>query len=104
MDELAIEFLMQLLRIPSPTGFEAEGQRFWMDYMRPVSDAVESDAYGTAWAQLAGEGPRIMFASHADEIGFIVKRITKEGFGLRDCAWTPAEHSRRQRASEGVGG
>ena len=92
MDESAIEFLMQLLRIPSPTGFEADGQRFWMQYMRPVSDVVESDAYGTAWAELAGDGPRIMLAAHADEIGFIVKRITKEGFvrvdriGGSDCA------------------
>src|SRR5690606_21854461 len=77
------DFLFDLLRTPSPTGFEVPGQRIWARYVRPLADAVESDAYGSAWATLGGgtEGaPRVMLEAHADEIGFIVKYVTDEGF------------------------
>ncbi len=78
-------FLFDLLNTPSPTGFEVQGQRKWAAYLRPLADRVENDAYGTAWATLEaraakGTPKRIMFEAHADEIGFIVKQVTKEGF------------------------
>jgi endoglucanase len=80
MEDSAIQFLFDLLKRPSPTGFEAEGQRCWLEYLRTCSDATDSDAYGNAWAEVRGSGPRILLAAHADEIGFIVKHITKDGF------------------------
>lgn len=82
MDSSAKTFLLDLLNTPSPTGFELPGQRKWADYIRPSADRVENDAYGTAWATLEGPkgGKRIMLEAHADEIGFIVKQITKDGF------------------------
>ena len=46
-------------------------------------DRVESDAYGNTWATLDGHAAkprRVMLEAHADEIGFIVKHINKEGF------------------------
>ena len=78
-------FLFDLLNTPSPTGFELAGQRKWAAYVRAHADRVENDAYGTAWATLEGRGAqgtpkRIMLEAHADEIGFVVKQITKEGF------------------------
>jgi len=82
MDSSAKSFLIDLLNTPSPTGFEVPGQRKWAHYVRPFVDRVENDAYGTAWASLEGKpgGKRIMLEAHADEIGFIVKQITKDGF------------------------
>jgi len=82
MDDAAKSFLIDLLNTPSPTGFELPGQRAWAAYVRPLVDRVENDAYGTTWATLdAGAGAkRIMLEAHADEIGYIVKQITKEGF------------------------
>jgi putative aminopeptidase FrvX len=77
------KFLFDLLSTPSPTGFEFRGQRKWVDYTRPFSDRVESDAYGTAWATLDGSSKkpkRLMFEAHADEIGYMVKYISKDGF------------------------
>jgi endoglucanase len=57
------------------------GQRKWAGYIRQFADTVDNDAYGNAWAVLEGKkGPKIMLEAHADEIGFIVKHITKEGF------------------------
>jgi endoglucanase len=83
MDAKTKTFLFDLLNTPSPTGWETAGQRVWAGYLRKFADRVENDAYGTAWATLEGGGKkakRIMLEAHADEIGFIIKQITKEGF------------------------
>jgi endoglucanase len=83
MDPSARAFLFDLLQTPSPTGFELAGQRKWAAYLRQYAHRVENDAYGSAWATIEGTHPtprKIMFEAHADEIGFIVKHITKEGF------------------------
>lgn len=76
-------FLLDLLNTPSPTGFEIAGQRKWASYVGQFADQVENDAYGTAWATLKGSdknGRRLMLEAHADEIGYMVKHITEEGF------------------------
>jgi putative aminopeptidase FrvX len=83
MDAKAKAFLFDLLKTPSPTGFELGGQRVWAKYVRQFADRVENDAYGTAWATIKGSAKnprRVMIEAHADEIGFIIKHITKEGF------------------------
>jgi len=75
-------FLFDLLNTPSPTGFEAAGQRKWANHLRPFS-RVESDAYGNAWATIEGteaDAPTLMIEAHADEIGYIVKNVTSEGY------------------------
>jgi putative aminopeptidase FrvX len=79
----AHHFLFDLLSTPSPTGFEVRGQRKWVSYLKPTVDNIDSDAYGSAWATVKGsssKAPTIMFEAHADEIGYMVKHISKEGF------------------------
>ena len=60
------------------------GQRKWVNWTRQFADRVESDAYGSAWATLIGSstdmGHQIMFEAHADEIGYMVKYISSDGF------------------------
>lgn len=78
-------FLYDLLSTPSPTGFEGPGQRKWIEHVSAFADRVENDAYGTAWATLDGKkgklaGPTLMLEAHADEIGYMIKHITKTGF------------------------
>jgi putative aminopeptidase FrvX len=76
-------FLLELLSTPSPTGFEFRGQQKWINYLRPIVDSVETDAYGSAWATIEGSsdhGPTLMLEAHADEIGYMIKYISKEGF------------------------
>ncbi len=83
MDPAAKTFLFDLLSTPSPTGFEMAGQRKWAAYARQFADSVDNDAYGTAWATLKGSGKsevKLMIEAHADEIGFMVKHISAEGF------------------------
>lgn len=83
MDPKAESFLYELLNTPSPTGFEVKGQRVWAHRCRQFADSIESDTYGSAWATVKGSdesAPTIMIEAHADEIGFIVKYITDDGY------------------------
>ena len=85
-DDAATTFLYDLLSTPSPTGFEGPGQRKWAAYASQHSDSIENDAYGTTWATLKAKKPKsgsaltVMLEAHADEIGYMIKHITKEGF------------------------
>jgi Cellulase M and related proteins len=77
------EFLFELLSTPSPTGWEAPGQRVWARRMREIADDVSSDSYGNTWATLRGsadDGFKVMLEAHADEIGLIVNHIDDNGF------------------------
>ena len=83
MTEDAENFLFDLLKTPSPTGFETPGQKKWAGYLRQFADSVESDAYGSAWATLKGsnpDAPTLMLEAHADEIGYMVRHITDDGY------------------------
>ena len=82
MDERRREFLESLLSTPSPSGYETDGQRVWIDYVSEFADEVWTDDYGNAVAvhEGSGDGPEIAFSGHADEIGFIVRDIVDDGF------------------------
>jgi endoglucanase len=75
-------FLESLLSTASPSGYETNGQRVWIDYVSEFADQVTTDDYGNAVAvhEGSGEGPEIAFTGHADEIGFIVRDIDDNGF------------------------
>lgn len=74
-------FLFDLLKTPSPTGFEMPGQKVWAKYVGKFADSVECDAYGSTWATLKGKSDKIvMLEAHADEIGYMIKHINKDGF------------------------
>ncbi len=82
MDDTPREFLQALLSTPSPSGYETDGQRVWIDYVSEFADDVWTDDYGNAVAvhEGSGDGPEIAFTGHADEIGFIVRDIGDNGF------------------------
>jgi putative aminopeptidase FrvX len=80
MDSQRREFLDDLLTTPSPSGYETAGQRVWVDYVSAFADEVRTDEYGNAVATLEGSGPEVAVTGHADEIGFIVRRIDDDGF------------------------
>ena len=43
----SLSFLENYLNNPSPTGFESEGQKLWLDYLKPYIDDYIVDTYGT---------------------------------------------------------
>ncbi|MFB6074409.1 MAG: M20/M25/M40 family metallo-hydrolase [Haloarculaceae archaeon] len=81
MDERRRAFLEDLLGEATPSGYETAGQRVWIDYVEEYADEVRVDDYGNAVAVLEGESDTsVALAGHGDEIGFIVRDLTEEGF------------------------
>ena len=82
MDKSSQKFLEKLLITPSPTGYEAEGQKVWMKYVDQYADKTESDAYGSAIGRIEmnADVMTVMLEAHADEIGMVVQHITDDGF------------------------
>jgi putative aminopeptidase FrvX len=75
------KFLFQYLNNASPTGFEAPGQKIWLDYLRPYVDEVHLDTYGTAYCVInPGKPYRVVIEGHADEISWFVNYIGDDGF------------------------
>src|SRR5690606_27657078 len=76
----SLKFFEQYINNPSPTGFEWEGQRLWLDYLKPYVDDSFTDAYGTAVGVInPGAAYKVVIEAHADEISWFVNYITKEG-------------------------
>ncbi len=77
----AISFLEKYINNSSPTGFETEGQKLWLNYIRPYVDEHFTDTYGTAVAVINPKAEyKVVLEAHADEISWFVHYITKDGF------------------------
>ena len=75
------KFLESYLNNASPTGFEAEGQKLWLDYIKPNIDEYFTDNYGTVVGVINPKAEyKVVIEAHADEISWFVHYITKEGF------------------------
>ena len=74
-------FLKKYLNNSSPTGFEAAGQKLWLDYIGPYINDWKLDNYGTAYGIInPGKDFKVVIEGHADEISWFVHYISKEGY------------------------
>lgn len=77
----SMEFIKTYLNNASPTGYEASGQKIWLDYLKPYIDTHFVDTYGTAVGVINPDAPyKVVIEAHADEISWYVKYITNDGF------------------------
>ncbi len=81
MRKESFEFLEKYLNNASPTGFEAEGQKLWLEYMKPYIDEYFVDTYGTVVGVINPEAEyKVVIEAHADEISWFVNYITDQGY------------------------
>jgi putative aminopeptidase FrvX len=74
-------FLKDYLNNSSPTGFESEGQKIWLSYIKPYIDTHFVDTYGTVVGVINPDAEyKVVIEAHADEISWFVHYITKDGF------------------------
>lgn len=80
MDERQ-QMLKELTDAFGPSGFEDDVRQIMRRYLEPLA-VVETDNLGSIIGRKTGmaDGPKVMIAGHMDEIGFMVKSVTKEGF------------------------
>ncbi|MDC7995294.1 M42 family metallopeptidase [Altibacter sp. HG106] len=76
----SLDFLESYLNNPAPTGYEWEGQKLWMDYLKPYVDEFITDTYGTAVGVINPEAKyKVVIEGHADEISWYVNYISDNG-------------------------
>ncbi len=81
MDKKSKDFLYTYLNNASPTGFEAEGQKIWLDYIKPYIDDYKVDTYGSVYGVVNPEADyKVVIEAHADEISWFVNYITDKGY------------------------
>jgi putative aminopeptidase FrvX len=80
LNKKSLKFLENYLNNPSPTGYEWEGQKIWMDYLKPYVDEFITDTYGTAVAVINPDAKyKVVIEGHADEISWYVNYISDNG-------------------------
>ena len=81
LNKKSFTFLEKYINNPSPTGFESEGQKMWLNYIKPYIDTHIVDTYGTVVGVINPEHKyKVVIEAHADEISWFVNYITKDGF------------------------
>jgi endoglucanase len=75
------ELLKALTEAHGVPGYESEVRGLIRDYLAPIG-TIEQDKMGSLICRLDGSaaGPKVLVAGHMDEIGFMVRHITKDGY------------------------
>lgn len=77
----SIDFLHKYLNSSSPTGFESEGQKVWLKYIKPYVDEWQTDNYGTLYGIINPKKKfTVVIEGHADEISWFVNYISEDGY------------------------
>ena len=80
LNKKSINFLEKYLNNAAPTGYEWDGQKIWMDYLKPYVDEFITDTYGTAVAVINPKAKyKVVIEGHADEISWYVNHIADNG-------------------------
>ncbi len=75
------DFLSELLKARSPSGYEFEAQHVFERHAGAAGDTCDKDAIGNRIVTLNKKGdPTLMLAGHIDELGLIITFVNKDGF------------------------
>jgi putative aminopeptidase FrvX len=75
-----VAFFEAYINNPSPTGFEAEGQKLWLNYLKSSIDEHHVDNYGTVYGVVNPKAEfKVVIEAHADEISWFVSYINSDG-------------------------
>ncbi len=76
-----INLLKELTEAHGVPGYEAPVRAVLRKHLSPLGDLSQDKSGNLICEKVGGaESPRVMLAGHMDEIGFMVKHITKKGF------------------------
>lgn len=80
MREQSLQFLKDIVNVPSPSGYEERAAEIYRSYTRPFADEIRTDVHGNVMAIANPQAKmKIMLAGHMDEIGFIIHHIDELG-------------------------
>jgi putative aminopeptidase FrvX len=80
LNKKSMDFLEKYLNNAAPTGYEWDGQKLWMNYLKPYVDEFITDTYGTAVGVINPKAKyKVVIEGHADEISWYVNYISENG-------------------------
>ena len=80
LNSKSLKFLEEYLNNAAPTGYESNGQKIWMKYLKPYVDDFITDNYGTAVGVINPDKKfKVVIEGHSDEISWYVNYITDNG-------------------------
>ena len=80
LNKKSMDFLEKYLNNAAPTGYEWNGQKLLMDYLKPYVDTFITDTYGTAVGVINPDAEyKVVIEGHADEISWYVNYISDNG-------------------------
>ncbi len=91
------QVLRELCDIPAPSGYEAAVATYLQQRWQQRCESFHVDPVGNVLAKVGGYGPRVLIQAHMDEIGFVVRSITDDGFLWLDTAQGPRRQSPDRR-------
>lgn len=80
MEQKELSFLKEITDLQGTSGNEEAVRKYLKDKYMPIADKIEYDGLGSIMAYHGDTGPRILAVGHMDEVGFIVRSITSDGF------------------------
>ena len=78
-----MDSLRELLLLPAPSGYENAVAQRMAERFSPYADTVFFDRAGNVIARFTGKRtdlPSVMVYAHMDQIGFIIRQITEDGY------------------------
>lgn len=108
MDTKRLNLLKELTEASGVPGYETEIRGILKKHLSPVG-SITQDNLGGIVCEKKGQSnsPRIIIPAHMDEVGFIVKHITEEGFilfGTLGGWWMPVVLAQQVEIKTGKGG
>jgi putative aminopeptidase FrvX len=81
MADSTLELLKELTEVNGVPGYEDQVRSIVRKHLEPLGE-LSQDKIGSVICEVKGSSdkPKVMLAGHMDEIGLMVKHITKEGF------------------------
>lgn len=73
------EGLKEICEITGPIGYADEMNAYLREQWSPLGEVVETPV-GNLVAQIGGSGPKLLLDAHSDEIGYVVRSISDDGF------------------------
>ncbi len=87
------KFLEKYINNASPTGYESEGQKLWLDYIKPYIDEYKVDNYGTVYGIINPKADyKVVIEAHSDEISWYVNYITDDDGFIYVCKNGGSDH------------